>query len=111
MHRIFCCCFALALALALHDNVPQRAAIVDAVFGVVLLSYDAYKWSPVPGSWNAESRGWLLVPHHRSLRSGPSLNPVSRARRVLPRAAMPEFISPTGLHAAHLRRTCGRLFS
>jgi hypothetical protein len=41
---------------------------VAAGAGIVCLSYEAYGWgSLLPGCWGAESRGWLLVPHHRSL--------------------------------------------
>ena len=34
--------------------------------------------SLLPGSWGAESRGWLLVPHYRSLRICPNLSLVRR---------------------------------
>jgi hypothetical protein len=33
--------------------------------------------SLLPGSWGAESRGWLLVPRYRSLRICPDLSPAS----------------------------------
>jgi len=40
--------------------------------------------SPVPGSWGAESRGWLLVPHYRSLRICPNLSLVNTRRVTMP---------------------------
>ena len=43
-------------------------------------SSDQSMGSPVPGSWGAESRGWLLVPHYRSLRICPNLSLVNTRR-------------------------------
>src|SRR6266516_4614598 len=36
--------------------------------------------SLLPGSWGAESRGWLLVPHYRSFRVSPNLSLVNTRR-------------------------------
>ena len=48
---------------------------VAAAAGFVCLSYGVYgSGGLLPGYWGAESRGWLLVPHHRSLRPCPSLS-------------------------------------
>jgi hypothetical protein len=40
----------------------------------------------LPGSWGAEPRGWLLVRHHRSLLTSPSLSPRAATS---PRFALP----------------------